>query len=244
MADLDPYEVVQEDARRQLMDINAQLSHYDDDPRTKSQLLSAVGELEADLRDMQATVDIAARDPSKFNLTPAELDRRRAFVAETTAEVKEARKMLEGSPKLGQRAARSAAKEASDRRGLFGDSGSSSSSASHSRQDHASQMSEQAIEQQSMVQQQVIEQQDEELGVLSSAITRLGNMGKTINEELKSQGRLLDAFTEDVDDTSGRMRQAMGVMNKMLKSKDRGKFCAILVLTLVLGVLMYIVFAT
>ena len=45
------------------MDINAQLSHYDDDPRTKSQL-SAVGELEADLRDMQATVDIAARDPS------------------------------------------------------------------------------------------------------------------------------------------------------------------------------------
>ena len=35
--------------------------------------------------------------------------------------------MLEGSPKLGQRAARSAAKEASDRRGLFGDSGSSSS---------------------------------------------------------------------------------------------------------------------
>ena len=48
-----------------------------------------------------------------------------------------------------------------------------------------------------MVQQQVIEQQDEELGVLSSAITRLGNMGKTINEELKSQGRLLDAFTEE-----------------------------------------------
>ena len=91
MADLDPYEVVQEDARRQLMDINAQLSHFDNDPRTKSQLLSAVGELEADLRDMQATVDIAARDPSKFNLTPAELDRRRAFVAETTAEGKEAR---------------------------------------------------------------------------------------------------------------------------------------------------------
>ena len=48
-------------------------------------------------------------------------------------------------------------------------------------------------------------------------------MGKTINEELKSQGWLL-ALTEDVDDTSGRMRQAMGVMNKMLKSKDRGKF--------------------
>ena len=75
--------------------------------------------------------------------------------------------------------------------------------------------------------------------MLSSAITRLGNMGKTINEELKSQGRLLDAFTEDVDDTSGRMRQAMGVMNKMLKSKDRGKFCAILVLTLVLGTMIH-----
>ena len=40
------------------------------------------------------------------------------------------------------------------------------------------------------------------------------------------------------------MKQATQVMHKMLKSKDRGKFCAIAVLTLILGVLMYIVFAT
>ena len=48
---------------------------------------------------------------------------------EVEAEAAPAAPADEGRPSGGRRAARSAAKEASDRRGLFGDSGSSSSSA-------------------------------------------------------------------------------------------------------------------
>jgi len=46
-----------------------------------------------------------------------------------------------------------------------------------------------------------------------------------------------------VDDVSGKMSAATNTMKKMLKRKDRGKLCAILVLTIVLIILMYAVFA-
>lgn len=39
------------------------------------------------------------------------------------------------------------------------------------------------------------------------------------------------------------MRSAMGIMKKMLKSKDRGKFCAIFVLSAVLILLTMAVFS-
>ena len=48
---------------------------------------------------------------------------------------------------------------------------------------------------------------------------------------------------QEVDDTHGKMNAALGVMNKMLKSKDRGKFCTIIVLTIVLFVLIFLVFS-
>jgi len=46
-----------------------------------------------------------------------------------------------------------------------------------------------------------------------------------------------------VDDAGSQMRSAMVVMKKMLKSKDRGKFCAILVLSIVLILLTMAVFS-
>jgi len=85
--------------------------------------------------------------------------------------------------------------------------------------------------------------QETELGVLSGALDRLGVMGKVMNEEMKAQGRELDAFTNEVESASDRMTAATATMKKMLKKNDRGKFCAILVLSLVLILLLYAVFA-
>lgn len=45
-----------------------------------------------------------------------------------------------------------------------------------------------------------------------------------------------------VDGVSGKMTAATAVMKKMLKKKDRGKLCAIFVLTIVLIILVYFVF--
>ena len=49
--------------------------------------------------------------------------------------------------------------------------------------------------------------------------------------------------TQEVDTISDKMHHATAVMKKMLKQKDRGKYCAILVLSLVLVLLFYAVVA-
>ena len=59
-----------------------------------------------------------------------------------------------------------------------------------------------------------------------------------MNDELKAQGRAFDEFAQEVESTRDRMHNAVAVMNKMLKNKDRGKFCIIIFLTIVLFILM------
>ena len=53
----------------------------------------------------------------------------------------------------------------------------------------------------------------------------------------------IDELTSEVDATGSRMQKMNAIMKKMTKNKDRGKFCAILVLSLVLVLLCYFVLA-
>ena len=59
----------------------------------------------------------------------------------------------------------------------------------------------------------------------------------------RTRRRALDGLTEEVDSSRDKMKAATEVMKKMLKNKDRGKLCAILVLTLVFILLAYAVLA-
>ena len=77
--------------------------------------------------------------------------------------------------------------------------------------------------------------------MLGGALGRLGVMGKAMNDELRAWGRELDAFNEEVEQAGGKMSMATNC--KMMKRKDRGKLCAILVLSIVLILLMYAVIA-
>ena len=86
-------------------------------------------------------------------------------------------------------------------------------------------------------------QQEVELGVLDTSISHLGEMSKTMNEDLRKQGQELEGVAEEIDEISFKLSAATAVMKKMLKNKDRGKFCAIIVLTLALVVLLYAVIA-
>ena len=79
--------------------------------------------------------------------------------------------------------------------------------------------------------------------MIGGSLDRLGAMGKEIHAELRQQGHDLDAFHEEVDDASSKMADAMLLMKKMLKQKDRGKLCCIVILTIVLIVLIWIVVA-
>jgi len=212
----------------------------------KSALLKILVELDVDLQDMDETVQIAGKDPEKFGLDKAELQHRRDFVQTSLSQTMEVRMELTGetTPAKGRR-------EAAERIGLLASPSATPSAhldlemqtAPSARQNKAHQLNEEMIQEQQTAQQTALQDQDEQLGALSGVMTRLGNMGRAIHEELISQGKALDEFTAEVDETQGRMRQAISVMQKMLKNKENGKFCAILVLSIVLIILMFLVFS-
>ena len=346
----DPFRAVQEAVSGTLVDITAELVRWRKLPSRnpkceplRQKILSALSELRVDLQDMQATIDIALKDPAKYALTPSELMSRQDFVRDLQAQANDAHDELQsggaaggggggggsggcGTPSSANGAGGNGAGGGSgrsvnarvDRQTLL--SGGSTSVASddtshgagssggwgaaRGRQDAAWAENEASVSSHMQQQEQVLEHQDVELGVLGQSLDRLGHstrahpavtlspppffrlllaaggclqagacrrmlaggcllarvcltpcsparcsspcawtVGKTINAELRQQGRELDLLTEDVDDTRGRMAAATAAMKAMLKKKDRGKLCCILILTIVLIFLSYAVLA-
>jgi hypothetical protein len=287
MEAVDPFHSVQNEVSQQLDDIIAQIKKWkklsSKSPKhepTRQRILSSLSELQVDLQDMQATIDIALRDPGKFALTPSELMTRQTFVRDLQAQANDARDTLDPTIDSGRQGATPAGDSRNDRTALMEAGGistdggwtscESASKYSSTRREQSGAYRDNAdsIATHQQQQQQQFAEQEQELGVLGGALDRLGNMGKVINDELKAQGRELDAMNEvgnrfshalacdtaltgrtlacwsqDVDSVSSRMHQATDAMKKMLKRKDRWKICAILVLSLVLILLMYAVIA-
>jgi len=254
--------IIQEEASRALLGVRADLAHWrelsssssemdhTEANQVKLRLTAAVEDLQLDLDELQGAVDNIARDPDKFGIAPDELQRRRSFVSQTRSEANSIRDTLAAA-----RSVKSARKERIERQGLLAGRGSSScemaSGAASSVESMAEagrlqrgihQSHEDELQEQAQVQRAMVAEQDDNLGMLSSTMTRLGQMGLAIKDELVSQGKALDELTEDVDSTSSKMKQAQHVMTKLLKSKDGCKLGFILFLTLTLGVLVYLVF--
>jgi len=64
-----------------------------------------------------------------------------------------------------------------------------------------------------------IKQQDVALTGLGEAVDRLNVMGKTINEELKDQDKMLDALSTEIAVEEGKMTAVLHQIQKLLKTK-------------------------
>lgn len=299
----DPFRAVQEEVQRQLADIQSDMARWQKLPAKslklesgRQSILSSLSELQVDLQDMQATIDIALKEPTKFALTPSELRARQNFVRDLQAEANDAKDIM-----MAEHASSSTRRKGkSDRQNLLGGSGGRSSSSYDPEYDGAGgrqgsrtaeareaarRENQESLDQQSQEQQQIVRTQDVELGVLSQSLGRLGEMGSVINTELKAQGTALDEFSHEVDESRNKMKSLNGgrarasasrrrapapphpptcppsptldpqpppthlpcpssradAMQKMLKKKDRGKFCCIIVLSIIFIFLLYAV---
>lgn len=84
---------------------------------------------------------------------------------------------------------------------------------------------------------EAINQQDEALIGLGQAVDRLDAMGRTINEELKDQNRLLNDLDRDLDDAGEKMNFVMAKLSVLLKTKDSCQIWTIVILSVILIVL-------
>lgn len=80
----------------------------------------------------------------------------------------------------------------------------------------------------------MVEIQDKNLDQLGQAVDRLGEIGRTINTEIKEQDVLLDALGNEIDDASNKMNTVQGALEKLLQTKDGCQIWTIVILAFIL----------
>ena len=171
--------------------------------------------------ELAKAVDVAERDPGRFNLDQRELAMRRTWVRETRGFMEKVKLALEAA---GQETAS---------QGYGGSGGDRVFSAENDA----------ALKGESDQQSLLLQRQDEDLDDLSGAVTRLGQVGLTISNELESQSQIIDEMNDSTESTMVRLKAASRKMEDVIKKSGmRGHCCILVVLTLILGVLVYLTF--
>lgn len=247
--DADPFLVVENDVASQLAAIGDARTRHRAAPHAtaRANLHNLLDEIDVDLHDMQEAVTIAQRDPDKFEIDQKEIDRRLAFLRNARAQTDETRDELgEHAHDDHERSRRGAARAAA----CAAPSNAAGTSSTRGGYDPevpppatgSSRVNEGVIQMELAKQRAAEAEQEQELSMLSGVMDRLGRMGRAINAELRAQTGMIDELDSEVDATSGRLGSALTTMRGMLKGSERGKLCAIFVLSLVLIVLMVLVF--
>ena len=87
----------------------------------------------------------------------------------------------------------------------------------------------------------LVAEQDETIRSLASSVTRVQDMALRVNEELASQNRLIGQIDDEVEKTDNSMRSMNSRLRKLAHDKDRGKYCVIVLLIVVLVILTMMV---
>lgn len=106
------------------------------------------------------------------------------------------------------------------------------------------QENERFIKDQKQVTRKLIQDQDQDLEKLGHAVGRLEQVGREINLEVKTQGKLLDALGNEIDTAGEKMNSVQAALSKLLKTKDTCQIWTIVILALVLILLVALVIWT
>jgi len=87
----------------------------------------------------------------------------------------------------------------------------------------------------------LVREQDDTIKNLAKSVERVHGLARVVNDELASQNHLLEEMDEDVENTNYRLKGLNTQLRKHANDVDRGKYCLILVLLIVLGVLIMLV---
>jgi hypothetical protein len=187
---------------------------------------------EKDVSGLRQAIDVVSANRHKFPLiTDAELEGRREFVFTSVAQINEVRTKMESESardKMAQDEQRAKAFDVINPAG-----------GSPLQNENARFINNQVAEQKYMM-----GEQDQALDGLSSAVDRLGALGKEVNIELKEQNRMLDELEDDLDDAGNKMNIVTAKLAKLLKTKDGCTIWTVVILTLIFVILLGLVIYT
>ena len=84
-------------------------------------------------------------------------------------------------------------------------------------------------------------EQDDTIRTLGQSVERIQGMALRVNEELASQNQMLEEIDDEVDRTDSKLKSLHGKLSRLANDNDRGKYCVIFCLLILLGVLIFLV---
>ena len=86
----------------------------------------------------------------------------------------------------------------------------------------------------SETQKLLMRDQDDTLKMLGSAVDRVQSMARQVNQELSDQNQMLDTIDDEVDKTESKLASVHKSLKMLANDTDRGKYCVICLLIVLL----------
>lgn len=205
---------------------------------TSTELRNALRSIEWDLEDLEDTISIVEKNPTKFKIDNKELSSRRNFIDETREEVKKMKdKMNINRTRDRDRTARQPLLDTHNSPPRIPTShGTTKYSKLENELDSPNrQFLDDTLAQQS----RMFRDQDEQLEIISDSVGTLKTVSRQIGNELDEQAVMLDDFGNELENMDSKLDSTMKKMAKVLRlSNDRRQWIAIGVLALILFVLV------
>ncbi|XP_015609249.1 syntaxin-6 isoform X2 [Cephus cinctus] len=199
---------------------------------TTTELRNALRSIEWDLEDLEDTICIVEKNPTKFKIDNKELTIRRNFIEQTRDEVKIMKDKMNLS--------RGRDRDRTARQPLL-DNSPARVPVSHGTTKYSKLENEidspnrQFLDDTLLQQNSMMHQQDEQLDMIGESIGTLKTVSRQINSELDEQAVMLDDFGNELEVTDSKLDATMKKMAKVLHmSNDRRQWVAIGVLTAIL----------
>lgn len=203
---------------------------------TNTELKNSLRSIEWDLDDLEDTVDIVEKNPSKFKIDNKELTTRKHFIDATRDEVKNMKdKMNINRNRDRDRTARQPLLESSPVRVPMSHGTTKYSKLENELDSPQRQFLGSTLNQQ----EHMLRTQDEHLEVISDSIGSLKTVSRQIGVELDEQAGMLDEFGTELESTDTKLDSTMKRIAKVLHmSNDRRQWTAIAILSVILVIVI------
>ncbi|KAL2634372.1 hypothetical protein R1flu_005851 [Riccia fluitans] len=220
MSALDPFYLVKEEIQDSVNKLQANFLKWEALPSTAIQdyldlskeLTSGCESIEWQVDELDRAIAVAERDPARFSIDAAEIERRKKWTSSTHSQISTIRQALQNAADTKSIPARGG-QTASSRRELLrlpeDQAATPSRSSSQELDTFAYENDRQAL---------LMRAQDQDLDEISEHVKNLGEVSLTIHNELNLQDRIMDELNSDMDHTATRLdlvqRKLSAVMKK------------------------------
>jgi syntaxin 6 len=203
-----------------------------------TELKNSLRSIEWDLEDLEDTVQIVEKNPTKFRIDGAELAVRKGFIENTRDEVGQMKEKI-SRPSSSKNDRLSVQSLTVGQPSGGGGGGLTKYSRLSSETDSPHKEFIIGMEQQ----EQIIRQQDETLEIMTDSMGNIRSMSQHVSNELDEQAVMLDEFGAEIEHADSKLDATMKKMAKVLHlSDDRRQWMAIGALSSAMVVVLVLIF--